>query len=85
MTFVCEIGLDWRGVTDEKGEVREKGGSGPSDLPPPSGHAYELEGQMLRSHKFSQNGIPVITQGNINQFLLGWKCYRTEYVRKFLI
>ena len=39
-TFVCEIGLGGRWVTDEKG-VKEKGGSGPPDPPPPpSGHAY---------------------------------------------
>ena len=29
------------GVTDEKGGVQEKGGSGPPD--PPSGYAYGLE------------------------------------------
>ena len=37
ITFVCEIGLGWRGgggVTDEKGGPG-KGGSGPPDPPPP--------------------------------------------------
>ena len=35
ITFVCEIGLGWKGggVTDEKGGSRKRGGSGPPDPP----------------------------------------------------
>ena len=40
ITFVCEIGLGWRGGSQMKRGVQEKGGSGPPDPPPPSGHAY---------------------------------------------